>query len=47
MAASHHAGFKKKIHKLMGSESISAVSTESCRGEMFFLFSMEITWKQS
>ena len=38
--ASCHIGLRKKIHKLTGTDKMSAVSTESWRGEKFFLFSI-------
>ena len=38
--ASCQVGFKKKIHRLVGTDKMSAVSTESSLGEKFFLFSM-------
>ena len=38
--AACHVGFKKKIHRLTGTERINAVKAESSRGEKFFLFSM-------
>ena len=40
--ASCHVGFRKKIHKLTGTDKMSAVSTESWRGEKFFLLSIII-----
>lgn len=35
------AGCKKNIQRLIGAERIRAVSSDNCRGEKFFLFSME------
>ena len=38
--AAGQVGFKKKIQRLMGTDKMSAVSTDSSLGEKFFLFSM-------
>ena len=44
MIAACQVGFKKKIHRLTGTDRISAVKAESSRGEKFFLFSMLTKW---
>ena len=38
--AAGQVGFKKKIQRLMGTDKMSAVSTDSSLGEKFFLFNM-------